>query len=45
VVDFREERRLVEGDCGEAFIIGVGGANVRAPLLDDVGFTFLLDRG
>jgi hypothetical protein len=35
-----ENGRLVEGNCSEAFIVGVGGATVRVPLLADVDFAF-----
>lgn len=38
VADFWENGRLVEGNCSEAFIVGVGGATVRVPLLADVDF-------
>jgi hypothetical protein len=37
VVDLREERAFVEGEGGDAFIIELGGALIRIPLLADVG--------
>jgi hypothetical protein len=40
VVDFWENERLVEGNCSEAFIVGVRGAAIRVPLLADVEFAF-----
>jgi hypothetical protein len=45
VVDLGEEVTFVEGNGGNAFIIGVGRALIQIPLLVDAGFTSLLLKG
>lgn len=41
-IDLGEERRLVDGESGDAFIVGVRGACIRVSLFAYVGFASLL---
>lgn len=42
MVSLREEGTFVEGESGDFFIIGVGGAFARVPLLANMSVTSLV---